>query len=226
MSARLTLLPLVLLLATGCSQLLPAPKVDLVEVPPRTPVPVAAPAPAPASGGLFSTASFRPPLEDRRARLVGDTVTVNIIENISASQKSTSNIGRTSAASAGISAMPFLKAPLLGKLDVGADTKNSFEGKGGTESTNTFTGSITTTVVEVQPNGHLIIVGEKQVGVNQNVDVLRFSGTVDPRNIQSGSVVSSTQVANARIQSRGRGAQDEAQTIGWFSRFFFSVAPF
>ena len=226
MTPRLSLLSLVVLLSTGCAQLLPAPKVDLVELPPRTPMPVVAPVQGPPSGGLFSPASFRPPLEDRRARLVGDTVTVNIIENISASQKSTSNIGRTSEASAGITALPFLKAPLLGKLDVGATTKNAFEGKGGTESTNTFTGSITTTVVEVQPNGHLVIVGEKQVGVNQNVDVLRFSGTVDPRNIQSGSVVSSTQVANARIQSRGRGAQDEAQTIGWLSRFFFSVSPF
>ena len=82
------------------------------------------------------------------------------------------------------------------------------------------------TVVEVLPNGHLVVVGEKQVGLNQNVDVLRFSGTIDPRDIQPGSIVSSTQVANARIQSRGRGAQDEALTVGWLSRFFFSAWPF
>jgi len=77
-------------------------------------------------------------------------------------------------------------------------------------------------VVEVLPNGHLVVAGEKQIGVNQNVDVLRFSGTVDPRLLQPGSIVSSTQVANVRVESRGRGAQGEAQTVGWLSRFFLS----
>ncbi len=213
---------------TACQYLPQAPKVDLVEAPAPRPAAMA-PTQAiytPATGSLFQQASFRPAFEDRRARLVGDTVTITIIENISATQKSTSSIGRTSSNSAGITALPFLPAASLGKLGVGATTDNAFEGKGGTESSNTFSGSITATVIEVLPNGHLVVAGEKQVGVNQNVDVLRFSGTVDPRNIQAGSVVSSTQVANARIQSRGRGAQDEAQTIGWLSRFFLNVMPF
>jgi flagellar L-ring protein precursor FlgH len=78
----------------------------------------------------------------------------------------------------------------------------------------------------VLPNGHLVLAGEKQIGVNQNVDVLRFSGTVDPRALQPGSIVSSTQVANARIESRGRGAQAEAQTVGWIARFFMAMLPF
>ncbi len=56
----------------------------------------------------------------------------------------------------------------------------SFQGGGGTTSANTFSGTITTSVVEVLPNGHLVVAGEKQIGVNHNVDVLRFTGTVDP----------------------------------------------
>ena len=72
----------------------------------------------------------------------------------------------------------------------------------------------------------LVVAGEKQIGVNQNVDVLRFSGTVDPRQIQPGNVIPSIQVANARIESRGRGAQGEALSIGWLARFFLSVIPF
>jgi flagellar L-ring protein FlgH len=114
----------------------------------------------------------------------------------------------------------------LAKLDIGASTNNNFSGKGGTESANTFSGSITATVMEVLPNGHMVVVGEKQIGVNQNVDVLRFSGTVDPRLVQPGSIISSTQVADVRVESRGRGAQGEAQTVGWLSRFFLSFSPF
>ncbi len=127
---------------------------------------------------------------------------------------------------AAITALPFQTAEGLAKLGVGTSSANDFSGKGGTESANTFSGSITATVIDVLPNGHLVVSGEKQIGVNQNVDVLRFSGTVDPRVVQPGSIVNSTQVANARIESRGRGAQAEAQTVGWLSRFFFSFLPF
>ena len=214
---------------SACQYLPQAPKVDLVEAAAPRPVaayPAAQVVARPATGGLFQTASYRPAFEDRRARLLGDTVTIAIVENISATQKSTSTIGRTGSTSAGITALPFMNAGVLAKLGVGANSANAFEGKGGTESSNTFSGSITATVIEVLPNGHLVVSGEKQVGVNQNVDVLRFSGTVNPRDLMPGSIISSNQVANARIQSRGRGAQDEAQTIGWLSRFFLNVMPF
>lgn len=215
-----------LLAAAGCAGTLnPPPPVDLL---PTAPPPVAAtPRPTgPSNGSLFHAASYRPVFEDRRARLVGDVVTIQIVENVSAKQNSTSTVDRSGKTAAGISALPFFGAASLGKLGVGANSSNAFSGKGGTESTNTFTGSITTTVVEVLPNGHLVVAGEKQIGVNENVDVLRFSGTVDPRSLQPGSVVSSTLVANARVQSRGRGAQSEAQAMGWLSRAFNSVAPF
>ena len=183
-------------------------------------------APKAATGSLFQSASYRPAFEDRRARLVGDTLTIQIVENVSASQKSSSTANRTSSIDAGVSAFPVLSVATLGKLAVGTSSANDFSGKGGTESANTFSGSITATVVEVLPNGHLVVTGEKQIGVNQNVDVLRFSGTVDPRAILPGSIVSSTQVANARIESRGRGAQAESQTVGWLARFFLSFLPF
>lgn len=219
------LLPAGLLALGGCASLSPPPPVDIL---PTTPAPLStAPRlPPPVTGGLFQASTYRPAFEDRRARLVGDTVTVQIVENITASQKSTSTVDRTSKLSGGITALPFLNNAVVGRAQIGANSGNAFEGKGGTESANTFQGSITTTVVEVLPNNHLVVVGEKQIGVNQNVDVLRFSGTVDPRALQPGSLINSTQVANVRIESRGRGQQSEAQAMGWLGRFFNSATPF
>ena len=81
------------------------------------------------------------------------------------------------------------------------------------------------TVTGVLPNGHLLIAGEKQIGLNENVDVLRFSGQVDPRAIQPGNQVPSAQIANVRLEHRGRGQQAEAQGIGWLGRFFLNVLP-
>lgn len=212
-------------LCSACQQLPQKVMVDFAEPKIDQPVPVVAVA-RPSNGSLFQAASYRPAFEDRRARLVGDTVTVQIVENVTASQKSTSTVNRNTSIDSAITAFPNQTLAGLGKLDIGASSNNNFSGKGGTESANTFAGSITATVIEVLPNGHLIVTGEKQIGVNQNVDVLRFSGTIDPRLVQPGSIISSTQVANVRVESRGRGAQGEAQTVGWLSRFFLSFQPF
>lgn len=217
------LLPCLGVLAlSGC--MATTPKVDVVQPtqirPQAQPVPVAI-----NNGSLFQAASYRPLYETPRARLVGDIVTVNIVEKIAAKQESTSSIEKKGSVDSSVSAFPFLKADQLAKLAGTAESNNKFDGTGSTETTNTFSGTITATVVEVLANGHLIISGEKQVGVNRNVEVLRFSGQIDPLSIQPGNVVSSGAIANVRVEQRGRGAQDAAQGIGWLGRFFLSLSP-
>ena len=216
-------------LATGCASLSPAPPVDVL---PTTPPPVAAlPRPAgPATGSLFHAASYRPAFEDQRARLVGDVVTIAIKEEIDAKQNSQSNVNRTSGTSGGITALPLLSSKTAAKLadraKIGAETENTFEGKGDTLAKSEFKSNITAIVTDVLPNGHLVVAGEKQVGVNRSVDVLRFSGIVDPRRLQPGSVIDSRYVANVRVISRGLGEQAEAQAMGWLGRAFNSITPF
>ena len=215
-----------------CAACAPLPQKVVVDFAEAKPAPAAeAPTAAqrrPASGSLFQQTSYRPAFEDSRARLLGDIVTIQIVESLAASQVSASTVNRNTSSDNTLSTAPLkglIGVDLL-NLNMAAKTNNDFSGKGGTTSANTFTGSITTTVIEVLPNGNLIVAGEKQIGVNQNVDVMRFSGTVDPRLLQPNNIISSTQVANVRVESRGRGAQGEAQTVGWLSRFFLSFNPF
>lgn len=225
-SARAAIYLIVSAACVACGSLPQTVNVDFAE-PAQVPTVVAPPIGNQAStGSLFNKVSYRPAFEDVRARAVGDTVTIQIVERVTASQVSSSTANRTTSSSAAISAFPVIPVGELAKLKVGTASASDFSGDGATQSANTFTGSITATVAEVLPNGHLVVKGEKQIGVNQNVDVLRFSGTVDPRALQPGSIVNSTQVANARIESKGRGAQAEAQTVGWLTRFFFSFLPF
>jgi flagellar L-ring protein FlgH len=201
---RMTLVVATSTLLSACQTLNAPPPVDISGPTSAKPLPM--PAPAVSNGSIFQASQYRPLFEDHRARLVGDALTIQIVEKVSASQSSTSSIDKSGKLSAGVTAL-------------------TFEGKGSTENTNNFSGVITATVIEVLPNGHLIIAGEKQIGVNHNVDVLRFSGQVDPRAIQPGNSVASAQIANVRIEHRGRGQQAEAQGIGWLSRFFLNVLP-
>ncbi len=228
---RACTLGVVVLGLAGCVTLQETPQIDLAEPAPidwRKQSQQQYAGARPANGSLFQSASYRPGYEDPRARMVGDSLTVQIVERVTATQKSTSNVSKDGSVNSGITSLPLVgaNASLMGKLGVGAESTNSFKGAGDTANDQAFTGTITTTVMEVLPNGHLLVVGEKQVGINQSVDVLQFSGTVDPRHVRPGNVVASTQVANARILSRGRGQQAEAQQIGWLSRFFLNVLPF
>lgn len=206
----------------GCSHFM-VPKVEVAE--PTSALPQPQQAPPVANGSIFQSTQYRPLFEDHRARLVGDTLTVQIVEKVSASQKSTSSVDKSGSVDASVSALPFLKPSALSRASANGTSANTFAGKGATESSNDFSGTITAVVTGVLPNGHLLIAGEKQIGVNANVDVLRFSGQVDPRAIQPGNQVPSAQIANVRLEHRGRGQQAEAQGIGWLGRFFLNVLP-
>lgn len=220
---RLALTAASLVSLAACSTLYPTPKVEIASpiyaAPPVVTVPVIH------NGSNFQASQYRPLFEDYRARLVGDSITVVITEKISATQSSTSTIDKTGKVAASITAFPLLSANSFNKASAAGSSDNSFSGAGTVANSNDFSGTITAVVTGVLANGQLLIAGEKQIGVNQNVDVLRFSGQVDPRMIQSGNVVASAQIANVRIEQRGRGAQADAQGIGWLSRFFLNVLP-
>ena len=230
--ARLLGLPLLLALFTGCAslgqRLAQVPTVELVQpsaaLPLADPVPVLTEPPV-LTGAIFQAERYRPLFENHRARIVGDTLTITIAEKVSAVQKSTSSVDRKGAVDAGISALPFLKSSALTRASATGNGNSSFSGAGTTENSNDFSGVITATVVQVLSNGHLIVSAEKQIGVNANVDVLRFSGQVDPRAIAPGNTVASTQIANVRVMQRGRGQAAEAQSVGWLGRFFLNVLP-
>lgn len=212
-------------LCAACDSLPKAPKVDVL---PTNPPDLSALSRAnpPTPGSLFRTSVYRSPYENYRARHVGDIVTIQIAESLTASHVTSSTLDRETKFNNTVTSLPLLPNSLATKLNGAATSSDSLSGKGDSEAANTFSGTITTTVIDVLPNGHLIVSGEKQIGLNQMVDVMKFSGTVDPQLLQAGSTIPSTQVANVRIESRGRGAQDEAQTTGWFARFFLSLSPF
>jgi flagellar L-ring protein precursor FlgH len=222
MYRRLPTVIVVLLSLAGCSAMYP--RVEIAEPTHTAPQPL--PEPPAASGAIFQAATYRPLFEDHRARLPGDTLTVRIVERVNASQKSTSSIDKSGQLKGNIAAIPGINsAKVLNRAAVEAGMANTFGGKGATENSNDFFGSISVIVVDVLPNGHLLIAGEKQIGVNSNVDVLRFSGQVDPLLILPGNIIPSAQIANVRVEHRGRGQQADAQTIGWLSRFFLNILP-
>jgi flagellar L-ring protein FlgH len=174
------------------------------------------------NGAIYQAAAYRPLFEDRRARHIGDMLTINIIEKTSAVKAGASSGNKSGTASFGMPGV--LKGTFGGSVSTDAATK--FSDADNQSASNTFTGTIGVTVTEVLPNGNLIVAGEKQVAMNKGVEFIRFSGMVSPDNIGTGNTVSSTQVADARVEYRTNSQIDRAEMTAMVSRFFQSLLPF
>jgi flagellar L-ring protein precursor FlgH len=175
---------------------------------------------APTNGAIYQAGSYRPMFEDRRGRHIGDMLTIAIVEKTAAVKAAFGQqAGSVSFAVPGI-AQGRLGATLA------ANGASKFADGDNQSASNTFTGNIAVTVTEVLPNGYLIVSGEKQVAMNKGVEFIRFSGMINPDTIQAGNTVSSTQVADARVEYRTNSQIDRAEMTAMVSRFFQSLLPF
>lgn len=177
-------------------------------------------------GAIYQARAYRPLFEDRKARLVGDLLVIELSERTAASKSSGASAERSGAVSLDVPVIAGLPGKSFQQAELGATSSNTFDGSGSATAKNDFTGTITVTVIDVYANGNMLVSGEKQIAMSQGTEFIRFSGVVDPAMISATNSVISTQVADARIEYRANGYVDEAQTMGWLSRFFMNVLPF
>lgn len=177
-----------------------------------------------ATGSIYQPGTSRTLFEDRRARYVGDTITVTITENTSATTKSNNTLSKTGSVSA--SSGPNVNLPGKSLFELKGSSSNAATGKGEAAANNVFTGTITVTVIEVLANGNLLVSGEKQVAIGHGQEYIRLSGVVNPYFVNAANTIASSQIADARIEYKESGAISEAQVIGWLARFFLSFLPY
>ncbi|MEW5788706.1 MAG: flagellar basal body L-ring protein FlgH [Pseudomonadota bacterium] len=216
-------------LLAGCAGQPPA---TAIKEPLRVrPEPVAA---MQANGAIFQTgAAFQPRpamalFEDRRARWVGDTLTVNLVEKTEAKRKSETTDERKANGSIDIPSPTVLgrSAGVLGATTWEPSASNKVELKDNETNSNSFSGSITVTVVEVLANGHLVVAGEKQLAINGDTEYIRLAGVVNPAQITAANTVNSTQLANAQFESKNSQGIDQSQLTSMLARFFLTILPF
>jgi flagellar L-ring protein precursor FlgH len=193
---------------------------DSIVKQPTTAKPQAVPSTAAKSGAIFNNAAYRPMFEDRRPRYVGDIVTINIAENTSATKDGGSSNSKDSSSDSAITKLFGHNVP---KSFFTANSSSSFEDKAAANSSNAFNGSVTATVIEVLPNGYLVVSGEKQVSFDKSTEFVRFSGVVNPDTITAGNFVTSTKIADARVEYRTSAKIDAAEIASMFARFFLSM---
>lgn len=192
---------------------------------PTTARPVAQAAATQSNGAIFQAAAYRPLFEDRKARQVGDVLTIVINEKTQAGKQANSNASKASEVDASINSVAGLPLKTLQGLGVTAEGSVKYDDKSALNSSNTFSGSVTVTVTEVLPNGNLMVAGEKQIALDKGTEFIRLSGVVQPDTIQAGNTVPSSKVADARFEYRTSAKFDKAEMMSWLARFFLSFIP-
>lgn len=175
-------------------------------------------------GALFRPHMANSLYSDVTARRVGDIITVSLEENTAA----TKSAGTTTSKDAGVNVQPITglggQAINIGgeSIQLGMGASSDFSGDAQANQRNSLSGAISVTVVDVLPNQNLVIRGEKWLTLNQGDEYIRLTGIIRPADISPENEITSTKVANARIQYSGTGSFARAQEKGWLTQFFTS----
>ena len=174
--------------------------------------------------------------EDLRARRLNDLVTINVLENITGSGQANTNTSRDSSLNAGVTG--FFGAPLnagLNNLFGGGNTfspsvsgsmQDSYKGAGATTRAGTLVGTITAKVVQVLPNGNMVLQARKEITINNEKQILIFEGIARPYDIAADNTITSSRITDAKVYFVGDGVVQEKQGPGWLARIIDKVWPF
>ena len=152
---------------------------------------------------------------DKKARDVGDILTIIISESTTQTatkSRSNSKSGSTTLG-AGTGIFHFLAA-------ASASGSDSFEADGSARDTNSFSGRITVTVVEVLPNDNMIIEGTQSIWQNRDEHKITLRGIVRRADVTAANTVPSTKVADATLKFDGKGPLNAKQRQGILTQIF------
>ena len=167
------------------------------------------------------------------ARQIGDLITIVITEQTSSQVRADTTTRREASISNSIGSLFGLKNKILqnypnigGELAMTTNSENAFRGDGNTSRAGMLDGVVTCKVVDVHPNGNLVVFGWKEVRANKETQYLSLSGVVRPQDIQNDNTINSDLIAEARIEYTGTGVVADKQSPGVGARIMDNAWPF
>jgi flagellar L-ring protein precursor FlgH len=174
------------------------------------------------NGAIYQAGRSIALFEDVKARRVGDTLTVRLVERNNATTSSSTSTQKDTTVD--------IANPTVFGREITSDgvplfqgdmgSAQEFEGEGSSAQSNRLEGNITVTVQRRLPNGNLLVRGQKWITINQGREYIRVAGIVRPADISPDNVVPSWKLADARIEYSGTGALADANRQGLLARFF------
>lgn len=229
---KLTTLTAVMTLV-GCSS--PPERMQHISYAPNYPLNIPQPA-QPQNGSLYQAGAMTL-FNDVRAHRIGDIITISLSEEMSASKKDEAKYDKSNAQDYGITTPLTLNTPnnLVGDaikgvtnpingLGIGYGSDSSFSGKSDVKQDSSLEGAIAVTVVEVIPNGNLVVRGEKWITIHDGDEVVQFAGIIRPEDIQPDNTIASEKVADVRLVYKDVGMSGDTARVGvmtqWLNKYW------
>ncbi|HLJ47623.1 MAG TPA: flagellar basal body L-ring protein FlgH [Bryobacteraceae bacterium] len=185
--------------------------------------------PVSSPGSIWNqSARFSDLAMDLRAKRVGDEVTVLVSENSSAVATGDVKTQRQSSVNSSITALAGVKKATGALANLAnANTQTQLQGQGSTTRTATLTATLTAHVVEVLPNGNLLIESVKHIQVNSEDQTITVRGIIRPIDVQNDNTVPSARVGQMELRVNGKGVvADAIRRPNFLYRFILGLLPF
>jgi flagellar L-ring protein precursor FlgH len=109
---------------------------------------------------------------------------------------------------------------------VSGKSDSSFEGTGSTSRETTLQTSLTARIIDVLPNGYLVVEGMREIRVNNENQSVYLTGVVRPEDINANNTVLSSSVAQMSVRVQGKGVVSQPIKPGWLFKILNGVLPF
>ncbi len=144
-------------------------------------------------------------IADKTARRPGDLVTVLISENQEVKNEETSQLRRATTLDYALQNFD-IKPDAFDPLPrLAATSQDDFNGTANYEKEGEFTARITAIVMDVLPNGNLVLKGRREIRIDYETKLIEFSGVVRRYDIRADNTILSELVADARVSYTGEG---------------------
>ncbi len=169
--------------------------------------------------------TMKEPYADDTARSIGDILTIKVTEDSKVDNKAKRDLQKGTDKSMVFDGKVGNFTD-LGEFGMSATSDNQLKSKADYKDERSFEDSITVTVVDVQPNGNLVVMGTRNRNIGGDVQIIEISGIVRPSDIAFDNTVKSEQVADFRIVSKNGGVSEPYTRPGWLGRIFDILWPF
>ncbi|WP_178861221.1 flagellar basal body L-ring protein FlgH [Thiomicrorhabdus cannonii] len=185
----------------------------------------------PNNGSLYQSGAMTL-FDDSRAHRVGDIITISLTEKFDAKKKDEAKYDKSNSQDYGVTTPLTMTGPgvigeigsRLGNLSLGYGSKGAFAGKSDVKQNSSLSGSIAVTVVEVIPNGNLVVRGEKRLAIHEGDELIQFAGIIRPQDIRPDNTIDSTKVADVRLVYKDVGYSGDTNRPGaltqWMNKYW------
>jgi len=185
-----------------------------------------------ASGSLWptNTASERPMVADRKASRSGDIITIVVSESAIAQSSQSKKSSRDASLNDSVKQFLFANSRagthLGGLPGIELGGTSSYSGGGDVSNSQSLSARAAVLVTDVLPNGNLVIEGARMVTFSGETQYVVLHGLVRADDVARDNTVTSTNIADARVEFYSEGQLTDAQKRGWFSKLYERLRPF